>query len=361
MRKEARLLKSKAVESLRRAAQAFNGLDDAGRATTVLLHLQHAFEMLLKAALVERRVQVFDRKAGRSHGFEKCLNLAKQHLGLQDPDAGTLRTIDALRDDEQHYLGALDEGLLYLHVRAAVSIFDELLQSVFKESLAGYLPDRVLPISTQPPVDIDLLIDRQFSQAKDLLQPGRRKRAEAHQAIRALLALEAHVADAVTINEKDVRRVEKAIIAGKSRAEIFPRLSDLGTTFGGSGLAVTVHFSRKGDGAPVRYVAADDPAEAAAIREVDLQRRYRYGRSELAKQLGLDAYGCATLREFLAIDDDAACAHVFEFGASAHPMYSDAALQKMRNALGEVDLNELVRERRARQREARQNGGESAH
>lgn len=47
MRREARLLKAKAIASLRRAAQAFNSLEGDGRVTTVLLHSQHSFEMLL--------------------------------------------------------------------------------------------------------------------------------------------------------------------------------------------------------------------------------------------------------------------------------------------------------------------------
>src|SRR5205085_1469632 len=45
------LLKDKALASMRRMVRAFNELDDDGRQTTVMLHLQHAFEMLLKAAL----------------------------------------------------------------------------------------------------------------------------------------------------------------------------------------------------------------------------------------------------------------------------------------------------------------------
>ena len=51
LKRETRRLKGKAVASLRRATAAFNGLDDDGREATVLLFLQHAFEMLLKAAL----------------------------------------------------------------------------------------------------------------------------------------------------------------------------------------------------------------------------------------------------------------------------------------------------------------------
>jgi hypothetical protein len=182
MRRISRHLKAKAISSFRRATGAFNGVDDDGRQTAVLLHLQHAFEMLLKAALRQKGVNVFDRSAersvGRSIGYEKCVRLAREHLHLSEEQLGTLRAIDSMRDDEQHWIAAYSEGLLYLHARAAVTLFDEILHGVFCERLADHLPERVLPISTRPPADIEILIDEQFKQANELLRPGRRKRIE---------------------------------------------------------------------------------------------------------------------------------------------------------------------------------------
>jgi hypothetical protein len=110
LRHETVMLKSKALGSLRRAVRSFNDLDDDGRASTVLLHLQHAFEMLLKAGLVQVGAKVFDKRDGRSIGFERCLNLGREHLALSDEETGTLRAIDALRDDEQHWLTQCSEG-----------------------------------------------------------------------------------------------------------------------------------------------------------------------------------------------------------------------------------------------------------
>jgi hypothetical protein len=100
----------------------FNGVDDDGRQCAVVRDLQHAFEMLVNAALHERKVRVFDRITGRSIGFEKCLRLAGEHLGLSEEDVGLLCAIDALRDDEQHWLAQLNEGLLYLHTRGAITL-----------------------------------------------------------------------------------------------------------------------------------------------------------------------------------------------------------------------------------------------
>jgi hypothetical protein len=61
--------------------------------TQVLLSLQHSFEMLLKAVLVQQGVRVFDKELGRSIGFEACLRQAANNswIKLTDAEAGTVR------------------------------------------------------------------------------------------------------------------------------------------------------------------------------------------------------------------------------------------------------------------------------
>src|SRR5207244_6728002 len=116
----------------------------------------------------------------------------------------------------------------------------------------------------------------------------------------------AHTIEEVTISEKDVNRVERAVKAGKQRDEVFPRLAGLTTLVEGTGLSVTVRFSKK-EGMPVRYISADDPAEAAAVREVDLQRKYYLSRSQLANKLGINTQKSAALRWHLGIDEESDC------------------------------------------------------
>lgn len=140
LKRDARTLKLKAVCSLRRAVTAFNGCDEDGRATTVLLHMQHASEMLLKAALVQRGVQVMDPGKKTSIGHGKCVNLAMQHAKLSAADAGLLRAVDALRDAEQHWMIVVPEDVLYLHARGLVTVFDDMLKRVLGDTLADHLP-----------------------------------------------------------------------------------------------------------------------------------------------------------------------------------------------------------------------------
>lgn len=334
LKREARTLKGKALCSLRQAVTAFNSCDDDGRTTCVLLHMQHAAEMLLKAILVQRGVRVFDPNKRTSIGFEKCVNLATQHAKLTQEEAGFLRAIDALRDCEQHWLIIVPEDVLYLHARGFVTIFDDLLKRAFNDSLADHLPGRVLPVSTQPLIGFDLLVDREFTQVKELLQPGRRHRDEARGRIRTLLAMESHVAEGVEISEADIDRIERALRGGKSRSEVFPRLGSLDTHISGAGVTIAVRFTKKaGEGAPVRFIAADDPTEAAAVREVDLQKRFHLSATQLAKAIKLTPPKSHALRRKLGIDADPQCMHTFTFGKSKHPMFSDNALTRMRGAL----------------------------
>ena len=54
MKREARLLLEKAVDSLILSVEHFNKSDQRGRTSTVLILLDHSFEMLLKAAILHR-------------------------------------------------------------------------------------------------------------------------------------------------------------------------------------------------------------------------------------------------------------------------------------------------------------------
>jgi hypothetical protein len=340
LKQESRVLKRKALASLSWAVEGFNSHHDDGRTTRVLLHLQHAFEMLMKAALVHVGEPVFDQKTGRSIGFERCLGLATANaeIKLRDEEAGTLRAIDAMRDDEQHWFNQVPEQLLYLHARAGVTLFDELLQRVFDERLATHLPTRVLPLSVDPPRDLAIVLDEEYSQIAALLKPGRRARHEARARIRTLLAMEAHVTPEAQVSTKDVDRVERAIRNGAPRENVFPRLDSIGTAVDGSGITITVHFTKK-QGAPVRFVT--DNAPAAAIREVDLQRKFHRSATELATNLGLTVPQSRALREHLGIDKDPNCSYEFVFGAQRHQRYSDNAYNRMRDAIRDLDMNAI--------------------
>ncbi len=342
LRNETRFLRVKALASMRSAMTAFNSLEEDGRATRVLLHLQHSFEMLLKAALVQDKQAVFDKKTGRSITFEKCVNLGQaKPIALTAEEQGTLRTIDAMRDEEQHWYSVVDEGLLFLYARAGVTLFDDLLNRVFGERLADQMPLRVLPVGTEPPQDFQTLVDREYSNIANLLRPGRRARAEADARVRTLLAMEAQVDADAEVSDADVRRVVRGIQAGKARAAVFPRLSEVASSVEGTGLTVEVRFVKK-EGLAVRLVHDDEHEDAAAVRLVPLQKKYHWPAFGMADKLGISRPKAAALRAHLGIDEDSDCIYTFTFGTQKHVRFSDNAFTRMRDALNRgIDMDAI--------------------
>jgi hypothetical protein len=61
-------------------------------------------------------------------------------------------------------------------------------------------------------------------------------------------------------------------------------------------------ITKKG-GAPIRYIAGDDPREAATIRTVDLQKRFRYSARQVAQQSGLSDHQFYAAHLALNLDD----------------------------------------------------------
>lgn len=342
-------MRGKAIASLRTGVSAFNGLDDDGRTTTVLLSLQHAFEMLLKASLeVKKDKGVFDKRSQKSISLDKAISRCQQIEGLKltDEEAGVIRHLDAMRDAEQHWHLVVDEGLLFHNARAAVTLFDDLLQRVFKEHLSKYIPTRVLPISAEAPMALDLLVDREFQRIADLLKPGRRATAEAKARVRALLATEAIAdADAAEVREDDVLRVTRGIREGKTREQVFPKLTGYTSDIQGSGVAVEVRIVKDG-GLPVTYT--DDPdADTAAIRMVDLEKKFYLGAHDLADKAGVSRNRATALRRHLGLDgNDNHFSHRFVLGSYRPLRYSDNALRAMREAKKTVDLDKVWRAHR---------------
>jgi len=260
--------------------------------------------LLIKAALAQGVTRLFDKETKTSLGLERCLRLASggAPVRLRTEEAGAIRALDAMRDAEQHWLITVSEDLMFLHVRALVTVFDDVMKRVFEEGLADHLPTRVLPLSSRPPAGLDVIIDQEFSQIADLLKPGRRQRDEARGRVRALLAMESHASDdEVRISEADIDRIEKAVKNGKSWREIFPKLGSIRAEVrgvAGEAIELRVHFT-KAQGAPVKYT--DDP-NAAAYREIDMQKRFHLSATQLAQKTGVTVPMASAMKNAMKLE-----------------------------------------------------------
>ena len=109
---------NKACDSLLLGIEIFNRPQERGRISGVLIQVDHAFEMFLKAAIVQRGGRIRDRGDNETIGFDSCVRRALSDGNvkfLTEAQALTLQTTNGLRDAAQHYLLDICEGQFYLH------------------------------------------------------------------------------------------------------------------------------------------------------------------------------------------------------------------------------------------------------
>lgn len=242
MNRETKLLRAKALDALILSIEHFNRPSNRGRAQAVLILLDHSFEMLLKAAIRHRGGRIREKRAKNTIGFDACVQKALNDGKLKfltNEQALTLQMINALRDAEQHYLLEMPEQQLYLATKSGVTLFADVLKSIFGEDLRKFLPDRVLPITTDPPRDLDILVEDEVKFIKTLLRPGKRRTFEAKARIRGLAVIEATLkGEKVQPSEGELNRLLTRIKRGDEVNAVFPGITALSLSVEGNGIPV---------------------------------------------------------------------------------------------------------------------------
>ena len=230
MKREARLLLDKGICSLIISVDHFNSSRNAGRTTAVILMLHHAFEMLLKASLIQcgGTITTKGKGEGETISFIDCVNRA--HSGetrfLSEHQDVTLLEINSLRNAEQHYLVEIPEQKLYLSVQVGFTIFKDMLRDVFDRNLVDCLPKRVLPISTSPIVDIHTIYQDEVAAIRQLLAPGKRQRAKAKARLRSLAIMEKSLqSDPQFPTQKEMNALINDLRKDRSWEETFPNVA----------------------------------------------------------------------------------------------------------------------------------------
>jgi hypothetical protein len=117
MKREVRLLRGKALDSLVLAVEHFNRPWDRGWPEAVLILLDHSFEMLLKSSLLHLGGSIRERRQTETIGFDACMRKGLTGAStrfLDEEQALVLQSINGLRDAAQHHLVELSEGQLLL-------------------------------------------------------------------------------------------------------------------------------------------------------------------------------------------------------------------------------------------------------
>ncbi|MEX2158632.1 MAG: DUF3644 domain-containing protein [Dehalococcoidia bacterium] len=337
MRREAKLLLGKASDSLLLSIELFNRPHDRGRVSGSLIHLDHSFEMLLKAAILHRGGRIRERRAKETLGFDACVRRALSDGSIKfitEEQALVLQTINGLRDAAQHHLLDISEGQLYMHVQSGVTLFRDLLKAVFEQDLAGHMPERVLPVSTSPPTDLATLFESEVQEIVKLLGPGRRRRIEAQARLRPLAILDATIqGEKGQPSTASLQRIGRDLANKKEWTAIFPGVAAVEITTDGTGPALSLRLSKK-EGIPFQLVPEGTPgASVVAVKRVDELGFYNLGAKQLAEKAGLTMPKAVAVVDSYGIRSDSACYKEIRIGKSVFNRYSQKAVDAIEAAL----------------------------
>lgn len=353
MRREARRLLENATDSLLLSVELFNRPYDRGRVTAALILLDHAFEMQLKAAILHRGGRIREQRSKHTIGFDKCARVGLSDgmvKFLTDEQALTLQSINGLRDAAQHHLLDISEGQFYVHVQSGVTLFRDLLRSVFGRELTSYLPTRVLPVSTAPPTNLVTLFDSEVEEIRRLLSPGRRRHVEAQAKLRPLAILDSALRGGKTQpSERDLIDIGRNLLSGKHWTDVFPGVAAVEVTADGSGPTLSLRLAKK-VGVPIQIVPeGTQGASVVAVKRVNELDYYNLGAKQLAEKLGLTTPKLVAVVEHIGIRENIEYYKEFKIGNPVHKRYSQKAIIKISEALAAgLDINSAWADWKAR-------------
>ena len=344
MKREAKLLLDKACDSLVLGIELFNRPSDRPRVSAVLIQTDHAFEMLLKSAIVQKGGKIRDKNAKETIGFDACVRrgLSDGNLKfLTEEQALTLQTINGLRDAAQHHLLDISEAQLYLHIQAGVTLFRDLLIQVFQRKLSKELPARVLPISTTAPTDITAIFDSEITEILKLLQPGKRRSVEAEARLRPLAVFESTIRGEKTQPSTNELNRMARILLKRDWQEIFPGVALMNVVTEGSGIDISVRLTKK-EGPAFHIVPEGTPgASTVAVRRVNELDFYNLGAKQLADNLGLTVPKLVAVVAHMDLQNDPDCFKEIVVGSARYKRYSQKSISRVREYLKNESMNTI--------------------
>lgn len=349
MIKEARLLKEKAVNSLLLSIDHFNRVTDVGRPEAVLIFADHSFEMLLKAAILAKGGKIREPREKNTIGFDRCVRKALSELNfITDEQALVLQTINGLRDAAQHHLVELSESQLYFHAQSGVTLFRDILRDVFLEDLGAVLPQRVLPVSTVVLTDPLEMFSSEVEVVRELLAPGRRRRAEAAAKLRGIAIVDGALrGDPLQPGDGELQRLGQRLVAGETFADIFPGIGSINFSTDGSGPQMGLRITKK-EGVPVTLVPEGTAGSSVvAVHKVDLLGFYNLGHADLSKKVGLNRSKTTAAVAVAGLKADADCYKEVAVGKARYQRYSQKAIDRIQRLVEDKGADQIWAEYKA--------------
>jgi hypothetical protein len=345
MKKEARGLLTRSLDSLFHAIEQFNRPHDRGRPEAVLIFLDRAFELLLKGVIIARGGRIREKREKVTIGFDKCVRKCLTEAPvkcLSEEEALSIQSINSLRDAAQHYILSISEQHLYMHAQAGLTLYNRLLFDVFGQKLEEYFPERVLPVTTRPPADLASVIQAEFDDIKALSRPKSRKRLEARAKLRSIAIMEASMGGERSYpTESELNRYEKQVRAGKDWTELFPGVASLKLDTTGTGLNVSLRIVKKG-GEPITVVPEGTPgATVVMLKRVNELSFYSLSTKDIAAKAGLSLPRFLAIAKHLKLQANEEHFKEFTIGKSVHKRYSPKALEHVKKEIPNLDLEQI--------------------
>lgn len=345
MKREPKILLGKAVDALVLAVEHFNSASDRGREEAVLILLDHAFELFMKATILHRGGKIREPRATETIGFDKCVRKLLTEGSLRcfdDSEALTVQIINGHRDAAQHYMIDLPEQLFYVTVQAGVSLFAKKLDEVFKERLHDRVPKRVLPVTINPPKSFDDLIANEVETIRLLAKPGSRKQLAAMSALRGLSILESSLGGSKTQpSEGELKKTLRKIQQGKKWSDVFPGVASLRLESSGEGFGISLRLT-KHEGEAVHLVPeGTEGARVLAVKSVNDFDYFSLTAKSLGAKLGLSQPKTIALIDEFKIRESPEYYKEFVSGAVVLKKYSPKALDFLKKQLPAVDMDDV--------------------
>lgn len=345
MKKEAKHLYQKAIDSLTLSIELFNRPNDCGRVHGVLIFLDHSFEMLLKASIIDKGGKIKEKGAKETIGFGACVRKGFSDASLKflnETEVLTLQTINGLRDAAQHYTLEMSEQYLYFQAQAGLTLFRDIVKQVFNIDLKTELPVRVLPLSTTPPMDIQAFFNTEVAEIKKLLAPKSRKKLEATEKLRALAIMENSIqGNESQPSDAELKLLQNKLVKGSTWNQIFPSVSTLSFTQKGYGPSLDLRIT-KNEGVAVTVVPEGTPgAGVIAIKRVNELDYYNLTLTDLCTKTKVGQNKLlAAIRE-LKIQENADAFKEIKMSSQIHKRYSPLALDILKKELPKMDMDDV--------------------
>ena len=345
MRKEAKLLLNKAINSQILSIEHFNRPWDCGRPDAILILLDHSFEMLLKAAIIHRGGWIRKPGAKQTIGFDVCLRKAltnKKIKFLNEEQVLLVQGINSLRDAAQHHLVYISEQHLYIQAQAGLTLFRTILKDVFSTDFSSKIPQRVLPVSTKLPTDLLTVFEDEVKEIERLLRPGKRHGVEVLARLRGLAIIDGAInGEKLLPSDDELNRIGNEIREGQPWDQIFPGIASINITNSGYGPSIDLQITKE-EGVKVQLVPEGTAgASIVGVKRVSELGFYNLGRDQIAKKIGLSGPKTTAIIRYLGIKSDPDCFKEFIIGKSKHQRYSQKAITKIKDTLKNCSANDI--------------------